>query len=168
MRSRNELSSFGDVGARRVIGVGDEDQFGAVVDERGQRGEIVAIAVERREHRVLAGGLRDQPIHHEGRPGRGHQLVGADEGAHQEVDDVVAPVAHHDPRRVHAELGAEGVLELGGGAVGVQMRSGQGALGSGDRALRRAEHVLIGRQQQHLSGGSPSSAASARQGLPGG
>ena len=105
-----------------------------MVDQRGQRAEVVLVAAQRGDDRVATRRLRHQPIHDERGPSGEHGLVRADERTDEQLDDLVAAVANDDAIAVDVELARDLVLERVTAAVGIEV-------GFAGRGLRRFDRL---------------------------
>ena len=132
------------MGPGRVVGVGEEDDPGARRDRLGDRLQVVREVPQRHGTRHPAGRLHHQPIDHERLVGHHRLIAHADEGADDELDDLVRAVADDDLVGGHAQALRQAALQVEGRAVRVAVQVPERGRDRGQRLGRRTERVLVG------------------------
>ena len=139
------------IGAGRVVRVGDEDDAGALGDARQKPVDIGSEVPLGDSNRGRADRLGADRVHQKAVPAVEHLAarrlaIRPGIGAQQQPDQLVGTGAAHDPVRIEPVMAAERAAQFGRAAVGIAVDlSGQRPIG-GDRLGAGPERTFIGRQ----------------------
>jgi hypothetical protein len=134
-------------GAGGIVGVGQEDDLGAGREVRGQGLEIVVEALlHGRLDQPAPVGVRGELVGDEALRARQHLLALQDEGANQQLDELVRAVADQDLLDREIEAAGESLLQIEGAAIGVEVHALAGCPRRGHPERRWSKRVLVGGQ----------------------
>ena len=126
-----------------LFGIGQEDEARARRHRLGHGLEVVGEVAQRDHARRRRHRLHDHAVDDEGLVGHHRLVARPEEGAHDELDDLVRAVADEDVVRRHAVPLGQAPAEIEGGAVRVEMDGAERVGHRRHRPRRRAERVLV-------------------------
>ena len=126
-----------------IVGVGDPDHVGFVVDRLRHRLEVVAEVLRRHHDRARAARLRGERIDREAVLREHRRAARPEEGERDQLEHVVRAVAEHDRAHVDVVAPGERLLQLEAVAVRVARDVAERRLDRGARARADAARVLV-------------------------
>ena len=127
-----------------IVGVGDEDHLGHGRDGACHRFEVEAVLLEGHDDADAAHGLDDHRVYHEGGVRDDDLLPGAHERPHEELDELVGPVAQDNVVGVDPMAPGECVAQVEAAAVGIAVQLAECGRDGLLDALRGRQRVLVG------------------------
>jgi hypothetical protein len=138
------------IGASRVVGVGEEDDAGARRHRREDGIDIGALGALLGHHRRRAAGAQEDRIGEEAVLAIDALVARPDIGAGDQADGLVRAVEGHDVGGVQPMDRGDGLAQLRRRRVGIERQRAGGGLRGSDGPGRGTERVLVGRELVHL------------------
>ena len=138
------------IGAGRIVGVGDEDDLRARAHRGEDRVDVRRVVLFAGYDRRPAGRQRRNRIDQEAVGGVDRLLARPEKGLRQEMQQFVRPRPADDARRVEAERAADRLAQFGGGPVRIILKMMADSIIGRDRMRAWSERRLVGGEFEHF------------------